>query len=78
MMLEIGPSSADITSVSEAIDLLASDKAFKDIPRGHQGGIRRTLARIGITDASLFPELDYQSRYLHKRWTTDQAEPEEE
>jgi len=48
------------------------------IPSGRQSEIRRTLARIGITDASLFPELDYQSRYLHKRWTTDQAEPEEE
>jgi FRG domain len=48
------------------------------IPSGSQSEIRRTLARIGITDASLFPELDYQSRYLHKRWTSEQAEPEEE
>jgi FRG domain-containing protein len=36
MVLEIGPSSADITSVSEAIDLLKSDKAFKDIKPTNQ------------------------------------------
>jgi hypothetical protein len=38
----------------------------------------RTLARIGITDASLFPELDYQSRYLRERWTMDGGDVEEE
>jgi hypothetical protein len=48
------------------------------IPKEYRGRIRHTLARIGITDASLLPELDYQSRYLHERWTTDRAEVEED
>ena len=48
------------------------------IPAGSQGKIRQTLARIGVTDATLFPELEYQSRYLHERWTTRRVEPEEE
>jgi hypothetical protein len=39
------------------------------IPKGCKEEIRSTLAQIGITDATLFPELDYQSRYLVQRWT---------
>jgi hypothetical protein len=39
------------------------------IPKDKRSGIRRTLAQIGITDASLFPELDSQSRHLVARWT---------
>jgi hypothetical protein len=38
------------------------------IPCEKKGVFRRTLAQIGITDATLFPELDYQSRYLVQRW----------
>jgi hypothetical protein len=41
---------------------------WRRIPSGRKGEIRRTLAQIGITDATLFPELDYQSRYLVQRW----------
>jgi len=39
------------------------------IPAVHRAGFRETLARIGVTDATLFPELDYQSKYLLQRWT---------
>jgi FRG domain len=39
------------------------------IPSTHRSAIRRTLAQIGISEASLFPELDYQSKYLVSRWT---------
>jgi hypothetical protein len=47
------------------------------IPRNRRASIRKTLAQIGVTDASLFPELEYQSRHLVSRWTyqkTDIAE----
>jgi hypothetical protein len=40
------------------------------IPSEKKGDFRRTLAKIGITDATLFPELDYQSRYLVQRWAS--------
>ena len=39
------------------------------IPKSKRAGIRKTLAQIGISEASLFPELDYQSRHLRERWT---------
>ena len=39
------------------------------IPKDCRAGIRKTLAQIGVTDASLFPELDYQSRHLLARWS---------
>ena len=39
------------------------------IPKNKRAGIRKTLAQIGISEASLFPELDYQSRHLRERWT---------
>jgi hypothetical protein len=38
------------------------------IPKEQKAEFRRTLTQIGITDAMLFPELDYQSRYLVQRW----------
>jgi hypothetical protein len=38
------------------------------IPKEKRAEFRQTLARIGINDAALFPELDYQSRYLIQRW----------
>jgi hypothetical protein len=47
------------------------------IPGNKRGEIRRTLARIGITDASLFPELDYQSKHLVSRWTYRKEDPED-
>lgn len=45
------------------------------IPRRHRADIRKTLSLIGVTEAALFPELDYQSKYLLSRWT-HRAEPE--
>jgi FRG domain len=42
------------------------------IPKTKRFVIRKTLAQIGVTDASLFPELDYQSKYLVSRWTYKQ------
>lgn len=48
------------------------------IPKNCREGIRSTLAKIGVTDASLFPELDYQSRYLADRWTPAEEEAEED
>ena len=39
------------------------------IPKCKRAGIRKTLAQIGLSEASLFPELDYQSRHLRERWT---------
>lgn len=47
------------------------------IPKDKRAGIRRTLAQIGISDASLFPELEYQSRHLVSRWTYHRAERDE-
>jgi hypothetical protein len=48
------------------------------IPKDCKEKIRSTLAQIGITDATLFPELDYQSRYLLQRWarTRERDEPD--
>jgi len=39
------------------------------IPKRKRATFRKTLAQIGVTDASLFPELEYQSKYLVSRWT---------
>ena len=39
------------------------------IPKDKRAGIRKTLAQIGISEATLFPELDYQSQHLRERWT---------
>jgi hypothetical protein len=58
------------------ITLHEIDRGLKDsriiqwhrIPSAKKGVFRSTLAQIGITDATLFPELDYQSRYLVQRW----------
>ena len=47
------------------------------IPKDKRTEIRKTLARIGITDASLFPELDYQSKHLVSRWTYRKEDPED-
>jgi hypothetical protein len=41
---------------------------WRRIPKEQKAGFRRTLTQIGITDATLFPELEYQSRYLVQRW----------
>jgi hypothetical protein len=38
------------------------------IPKDKCAGIWTTLAQIGISDASLFPELEYQSRNPVGRW----------
>lgn len=46
------------------------------IPSQSRGEIRRTLARVGVTEATLFPELDYQSKYLLSRWTHRAANKE--
>jgi hypothetical protein len=48
------------------------------IPRDCRFAIRRTLAQIGVTDATLFPELDYQSKYLLSRWTYTEPPSEDE
>jgi len=48
------------------------------IPKEKRASIRQTLSRIGITDSSLFPELDYQARYLRDRWTTDSTGEEDD
>lgn len=39
------------------------------IPKTKRASFRKTLSRIGVTDATLFPELDYQAKYLLARWT---------
>jgi hypothetical protein len=57
--------------ISQSLRLRRGFLKWFRIPRDSRDQIRRTLARIGITDAALFPELDYQSRYLRERWTTD-------
>jgi hypothetical protein len=41
---------------------------WRRIPSERKEEFRHTLTQIGITDATLFPELDYQSRYLVQRW----------
>jgi hypothetical protein len=48
------------------------------IPKACRAGIRKTLAQIGLSDASLFPELDYQSKHLVARWsyTAEQQQAE--
>jgi hypothetical protein len=38
------------------------------IPKEKRASIRQTLSRIGVTDATLFPELDYQAKFLLARW----------
>ena len=47
------------------------------IPKDKRAGVRRTLAQIGISDASLFPELEYQSRHLVSRWTYRRVDDDE-
>ncbi|MFT3831625.1 MAG: FRG domain-containing protein [Opitutaceae bacterium] len=47
------------------------------IPKDKRAGIRHTLAQIGISEASLFPELEYQSRHLISRWTYRRADRDE-
>ncbi len=51
------------------------------IPKGCRAKFRKALTQIGVSDASLFPELDYQSKHLVARWSyttgQDRAEPEE-
>ncbi|WP_221031245.1 FRG domain-containing protein [Actomonas aquatica] len=39
------------------------------IPADCRADMRKALAIMGVTEATLFPELDYQSRYLLDRWT---------
>ncbi len=39
------------------------------IPADCRADLRKALAIMGVTEATLFPELDYQSRYLMERWT---------
>ena len=46
------------------------------IPKEQRGSIRQTLSRIGVTDATLFPELDYQAKYLLDRWMYKKADDE--
>jgi len=65
------------TAIGAPVDLLDIDAALSRtrilkwlrIPCARRAGIRRELALIGITEAALFPELDYQSRHLAERWT---------
>ncbi|WP_374401116.1 FRG domain-containing protein [Niveibacterium sp.] len=65
------------SAIGAPIDLLDIDAALRRtrilkwlrIPAAKRAGIRRELALIGITEAALFPELDYQSRQLAERWT---------
>lgn len=47
------------------------------IPKDRRAEIRKTLGLVGVTEAILFPELDYQSKYLADRWTY-RAEPEDD
>lgn len=65
------------SAIGAPIDLLDIDAALRRtrilkwlrIPAAKRAGFRRELALIGITEAALFPELDYQSRQLAERWT---------
>jgi hypothetical protein len=47
------------------------------IPKAKRASFRKTLSRIGVTDATLFPELDYQAKYLLSRWTYREANEEQ-
>jgi hypothetical protein len=44
-------------------------RRIADTPQDKRAGIRKTLAQIGLSEATLFPELDYQSQPLRERWT---------
>lgn len=44
------------------------------IPKECRADVRKTLAQIGVSDASLFPELDYQSEHLVARWSYTAAQ----
>ncbi|GAA5176046.1 hypothetical protein GCM10025771_09770 [Niveibacterium umoris] len=64
------------TAIGAPIDLLDIDAALRRtrilkwlrIPAAKRAAIRGELALIGITEAALFPELDYQSRDVASRW----------
>ena len=66
-------------SIEEIEDGLKRKRLVKwlRIPKDKRSEIRKTLARIGITDASLFPELDYQSKHLVARWTYRKEDPDD-
>lgn len=85
--LESGPKrrSADRSAIGLPISIEEIEAGVKKkrvakwllIPKGKRAAIRRTLAQVGITDATLFPELDYQSKYLASRWTHKERDPDE-
>lgn len=65
------------SAIGAPVDLLDIDAALSRtrilkwlrVPCAKRAAMRRELALIGITEAALFPELDYQSRHLAERWT---------
>ncbi|MCX9155753.1 FRG domain-containing protein [Niveibacterium sp. 24ML] len=65
------------SAIGAPIDLLDIDAALRRtrilkwlrVPTAKRAGIRRELALIGMTEAALFPELDYQSRHVAERWS---------
>lgn len=69
--------SSSPSAIGAPVDLLDIDAALRRtrilkwlrIPSARRAAIRRELALIGITEAALFPELDYQSRDLAERWS---------
>jgi hypothetical protein len=74
------------SAIGMPIGLLELDAGLKKkrilkwlrIPKNDRVSLRRTLAQIGVTDATLFPELDYQSKYLITRWTYREPKEEED
>jgi hypothetical protein len=39
------------------------------VPAAVKGQMRRDLARLGVHQASLFPEFEYQARFIREKWT---------
>jgi hypothetical protein len=74
---EYRPLEIDDEAIGMPIDLEDIDASLPEkrilkwlrIPKKQRASIRQTLSRIGVTDATLFPELDYQAKYLLSRWT---------
>jgi FRG domain len=55
-------------SIDRSIGKTRIIKGFR-IANEKRQDMRRALERIGVSETALFPELDYQSRYLQSRWT---------
>lgn len=63
------PEPIHLEEVDESLE--QGDKILKEllVPAAAKEKIRNDLQRLGIHEGSLFPEADYQSRYVRERWT---------